>query len=63
MQLVKHIMRVQFRGPYEEFNSYERTVNCADIELSRNLGREIAVWMAKGVGYSVESTTLEIERK
>lgn len=62
MQLVKHIMRVQFRGQYGEF-VYERTVNCADIELSRQLGREIAVWMTKGVGYSVESTTLEIERK
>lgn len=64
-QLTKHIMHVYFFEPERRaFNhSHCRRVDCADAFESRILGREIAEWMARGVGYRVESETLEIERK
>jgi hypothetical protein len=64
-QLTKHIMRVRFYSnpafPMEI--DAQATVDCADINESRALGRRIAEWMARGVGYRVESETMELERK
>lgn len=68
-QLVKHLVRVRFYRPIgggDWRTAHElvtRTVDCANAVASRALGREIAEWMAQGVGYRVESETLEIERK
>ena len=62
MQLVEHIVRVIFIDN-GNCDVKTRMVNCANTVESRALGREIAKWLAKGVGYKVESITLSMERR
>lgn len=62
MQLVEHIIRVIFKDN-RDCDVKMRIVDCADPVKSRALGREIAQWLAKGVGYQIESITLSMERR
>ena len=62
-QLVKHIMGVSFFDNVMQSPVKFRQVDCADVEQSRAIGREIAQWMAMGVDYRVHSQTIEIVRK
>lgn len=57
-QLIRHIMLVRFINPSGVVigDSYD----VADIKVSRDLGRRIGQWLAKGVGYKVESETVEM---
>lgn len=56
MQLIDHKMRVRFlqNGDVKR----EVIVQCADTEQSRQIGRDIGQWMARGVGAKVESETI-----
>ena len=63
-QLTKHIMHVYFFTDKDwDVPAQIAKVDCADIDRSRVLGREIGGGMARGVGDRVESITREIERK
>lgn len=55
-QLVSHNIRVKFIDP---FNTVDHVChyNVADINISRQCGREIGQWLAKGPGYQVHSET------
>lgn len=56
-------MTVSFFNNVHDVSIKLRQVDCADIEQSRAIGREIAQWMATGVGYRVESKTVELVRR
>ena len=56
-------MTVSFFDNVHDVSIKLRQVDCADIEQSRAIGREIAQWMAMGVDYRVHSQTIEIVRK
>lgn len=63
-QLTKHIMHVYFYTNKDwDAPAHISVVDCADADRSRVLAHDIAQWMARGVGYRVESETIEIERK
>ena len=62
MQLVEHKIRVIFKDARDR-DVKMRVVDCADLAKSRELGREIAQWLAKGVGYQIESITVTCVRR
>ena len=62
MQLVEHKMAVAFYAANGSLVK-TKTVDCADINQSREIERLIAQWMATGVGYSVQSKTLTCVRR
>ena len=57
MQLVEHKIRVIFNDS-DDRDVKMRIVDCANLAKSRELGREIAQWLAKGVGYQIKSITI-----
>lgn len=61
-QLVNHVIEVEYYHPNHGYDS-RMTYQVADIEESRRCGREIAFWLARGVGYEVRSVTKELVKQ
>jgi len=60
-QIISHHICVKFYDPFNTVDHVQH-YNTADIQTSRNCGREIAVWLCKGAGYRVDSETIAIIR-
>jgi len=59
-QLVKHYILVTYYNA-DDTIAKAAQYNCADVNESRAVGREIAQWLVGGVGRQVVSTTTELE--
>lgn len=58
-QLLHHILRVKFIDPFNTVDHVHH-YDVAGIDRSRQCGREIAQWLAKGPGYQIHSETISM---